>query len=214
MPEPVLCKICQKRRARRFCPAVGGDICTLCCGTEREVSLTCPLQCEYLQEAHKREKPLEIAEAQISNPDIRVTEEFVRDHEELLLFCIYSLVEAALRTPGANDSDIMEVLAALIQTHRTLDSGLVYETRPENTVALSIHRLFSHSLADYEKERSEREKLPELRNSAILAILVFLHRVGQQNMNGKPRGRLFLDLLRHMTPERGRVPEQTSGIII
>ena len=214
MPEPVLCKICQKRRGRRFCPAVNGDICSLCCGTEREVSLSCPLSCQYLQEAHKREKPVEIADGQLSNPHIRVTEEFVRDHEELLLFSIYSLVEAALRTPGANDSDVMAVLEALIQTHRTLESGLFYETRPESAVALSIHRLFSASLADYQKERREREKLPELRNSEILAILVFLHRIGQQNQNGKPRGRMFLDLLRHMTPERERVSEQTSSIII
>src|SRR3954447_4697992 len=214
MPEPVLCKICEKRRARRFCPAVNGEICSICCGTEREVSLSCPLSCQYLQEAHKREKPVEIAEGQISNPEIRVTEEFVRQHEELLLFSIYSLVEAALRTPGANDSDVMAVLEAAIQTHRTAESGLVYETRPENTVALSVHRLFTASLADYQKERNEREKLPELRNSEILAILVFLHRIGQQNQNGKPRGRLFLDLLRQMTPERERVPEQTSRIII
>jgi hypothetical protein len=214
MPEPVLCKICQKRRARRFCPAVNGDICTICCGTEREVSLTCPLDCQYLEEAHKREKPVAIPDGQISNPDVRVTEEFVRDHEELLLFSIYSLLESSLRTPGANDADVIAVLESLIQTHRTLDSGLVYETRPESTVALAIHRLFTASLADYQKERSEREKLPSLRNSEILAILVFLHRIGQQNQNGKPRGRMFLDLLRHMTPERERVPEQTSSIII
>jgi hypothetical protein len=214
MPEPVLCKICQTRRARRFCPAVNGDICTLCCGTEREVSLLCPLSCPYLQEAHKREKPVEIAIEQLSNPDIRVSEEFLRAHEELLLFSIYSLVEAALRTPGANDSDVMAVLEASIQTQRTLESGLVYETRPESTVALGIHRLFTASLADYQKERKERESLPDLRNSEILAILVFLHRLGQQNQNGKPRGRLFMDLLRHMTPERERVSEQTSSIII
>ncbi|HSU55465.1 MAG TPA: hypothetical protein VLT36_15525, partial [Candidatus Dormibacteraeota bacterium] len=105
MPELVLCKICQKRRARRFCPAVSGDICTICCGTEREVSLTCPLNCEYLEEAHKREKPIDVPHGQLSNSDIRVTEEFLREHEELLLFSIYSLLEAALRTPGANDSD-------------------------------------------------------------------------------------------------------------
>lgn len=214
MPELVLCKICQKRRARRFCPAVSGDICTICCGTEREVSLTCPLNCEYLEEAHKREKPVEVPDDQLSNPDIRVTEEFLREHEELLLFSIYSLLEAALRTPGANDSDVIAVLEALIQTHRTLESGLVYETRPENTVALNIHRLFTASLEDYQKERKERENLPELRLSEILTLLVFLHRLGQQNQNGKPRCRLFMDLLRRLTPDRGRVPEQNSSIII
>ena len=92
MPEAVLCKICGKRRARRACPAVHGDICTICCGSEREVSLSCPLECEWLQEAHRHEKPVPIAENQLANTDIVVSDEFIRDHEELLLFCIYSLV--------------------------------------------------------------------------------------------------------------------------
>ena len=50
------CAICQIRRPRRFCPGVRGDICSLCCGTEREVTVNCPLDCEYLQEARKHEK--------------------------------------------------------------------------------------------------------------------------------------------------------------
>jgi hypothetical protein len=215
MAEPVLCKICGKRRAKRACPAVHGDICPLCCGTEREVSLSCPLECEYLQEAHKREKPMDVAESELANPDIVVTEEFIRQHEELLLFTIYSLLEAALRTAGAIDSDVLEALGALIQTHRTLESGLVYETRAENALAASVQRLLAASLADYQKVREEREGLAAVRNSEILAILVFLQRVGQQNQNGRPRGRMYLDLLRHMTPpEAPRVEERPSGIIL
>ena len=52
------CALCETRRPRRFCPGVRGDICTLCCGSEREVSVACPLDCEYLREAHKHEKPV------------------------------------------------------------------------------------------------------------------------------------------------------------
>lgn len=215
MPEPILCKICGKRRAKRACPAVHGDICTLCCGTEREVSLTCPIECEYLQEAHKREKPVPLAENQVANADIQVTEEFIRDHEELLLFSIYSLVEAALRTPGAIDADVMAALEALIQTHRTLESGLVYETRSENALAAGLQRLFVNSLTEYQKVREEREGLASLRNAEVLAILVFLHRLGQLNQNGRPRGRMFIDLLRHMTPDSGpRVAESAPSIIL
>ena len=213
MPEPILCKICEKRRARRYCPAVQGDICPICCGTEREVSLSCPLECEYLREAHRHEKLLPISEKELSNPDIVVTEEFIRTHEELLLFCIYSLVQAALRTPGAIDADVMAALEALIQTRRTLDSGLVYETRPENSVAAAIQRAFTASLDDYQKLRVEREGLSAMRNSELLAIFVFLHRIGQQNRNGRPRGRMFLDLLRQMIPDAG-VEERAPSIIL
>jgi len=209
----VLCKICGKRRARRFCPAVNGDICAICCGTEREVSLSCPLSCEYLQEAHRHEKPLHVEEDQLSYPDVIVSEDLVRTHEELLLFCIYALVQAALRTSGAIDTDVMEALEALIQTHRTAESGLVYESRPENMVALGVQRSFMASLTDFEKLRAEREALSPVRNSDVLAILVFLHRIGQQNRNGRPRGRMFLDLLRQMTPEVS-VDERSPSIIL
>ena len=213
MAEPVLCKICGKRRAKRACPAVGGDICPLCCGEQREVSLSCPLTCEYLLEAHEHEKALPVPENEISNPDIRVDEQFVAEHEELLLFCIYSLLQAALRTPGAVDTDVLAALAALIQTQRTLESGLVYETRSDNALAAAVQRSFSASLTDYEKLRAERESVPALRSGDILKTLVFLHRVGQQNLNGRPKGRLFLGLLRQMTPDTP-VDERAPSIII
>jgi hypothetical protein len=213
MSNQVLCKICGKRRARRACPAVQGDICSICCGTEREVSLSCPLDCVYLQEAHQHERPVPIAPDQISYPEVPVTEEFVRDHEELLLFSVYSLVQAALHTPGAIDVDVLSALEALIQTQRTLQSGLVYETRAENTIAMAVQRAFSSSLADYQKVREEREGLSAFRSSDILSVLVFLHRLGQQNQNGRPRGRMYLDLLRQMTPDLG-VEERAPSIIL
>jgi len=215
MTQALLCKICEKRRAKRYCPAVQGDICALCCGTEREVSLSCPLDCEHLQDAHHHEKALPVPEELISNKDVLVNESFLADHEELLLFSIYALVQAAMRTSGALDADVMVALEALIQTHRTLESGLVYETRPENNVAAAIQRSFSASLDEYQKLRQEREGLMPVRNGDILKVLVFLHRIGQQNQNGRPRGRMYLDLLRHMTPEgQLGVEERAPSIII
>src|SRR5581483_1080795 len=203
MANQVLCKICGKRRARRACPAVQGDICTLCCGTEREVSLGCPLDCQYLRDAHQHEKPMPVTDGQISYPDVKVTEEFIHEHEELLLFSVYSLVQAALRTSGAIDSDVMAALEALIQTQRTLESGLVYETRAENTIAMAVQRAFSASLTDYQKLREEREGISAFRSSDVLSVLVFLHRLGRENQNGRPKGRMYLDLLRQMTPDVG-----------
>ena len=213
MLEVILCRICGKRRARRACPAVRGDICTICCGTEREVSLSCPLECEYLQEAHRRERPVPVPDRQLSNFDVPVSEEFLQTHEELVLFCVHSLVQAAVRTSGALDADVLAALEALIQTHRTLESGQIYETRAENTIAASVQRSFAASLADYQKLRAEREALSPVRNSEILKVLVFLHRLGQQNSNGRPRGRMYLDLLRQMTPEQ-RVDQLAPSIIL
>lgn len=211
--QPALCKICHSRRAKRACPAVGGDICTVCCGTEREVSLTCPLDCEYLREAHRHEKTVPVPETDLAYPEVTVTEEFVTTHQELVLFAVSALLEGAFRTPGAYDSDVLEALAGLVQTHRTLDSGLIYESYSPNPVAASIQRSFSSSLAEYENVRREREALSPLRNSDVVTTLVFLQRVGVRNLNGRPRGRMFMDLLRQMTPATP-APEPASRLII
>jgi hypothetical protein len=213
MPQPTLCKICEKRRARRFCPAVNGDICPICCGTHRETELTCPLQCEYLQEAHRREVPVPVPEDQIAGADLDITEDFLAGHEELVLFCVYSLLQAALHAPGAVDSDVLSALESLVQTQRTLQSGLVYQHVSENLIAAAIQRSFTSSLNEYRKLRTERESLPPLRDEEVLKTLVFLLRLGQGNRNGKPRGRMFLDLMQHLTPET-RMAESPSGLIL
>jgi hypothetical protein len=213
MPEPILCKICGQRRARRACPAVSGDICNICCGTEREVTLSCPLGCVYLVEGHRHEKSLPVDPKDVTHPEIEITEAFIRDHEELLLFAIYSMLNATLKTEGAVDTDVLQALDALIKTQLTAQSGLVYETRAENTIAAAIQRGFSASLVDYEKVRAERESLAPIKSSEIFKILVFLRRFGEQNLNGKPKGRMFLDILKHMTPEQ-RVDERAPSIIM
>lgn len=213
MPEPILCKRCGQRRARRACPALQADICSICCGTEREVSISCPLECEYLREAHQHEKALPLEAKDVIAPDVEISEEFIRDHEELLLFAMSSLFEAALRTPGAVDSDALEALDAVIKTQRTSESGLIYESHPENLVAAAVQRNFSESLAGYQKIRSEREVFSQLRSKEILGVLVFLRRFGQQNLNGRPRGRMFLGLLRQMLPEQ-RIDDRAPSIIL
>ena len=50
------CALCKLRKEKRFCPAVHDKICPVCCGQEREVSLDCPSECVYLQEARKHER--------------------------------------------------------------------------------------------------------------------------------------------------------------
>ena len=213
MAEAIICKLCNKRRARRYCIAVSGEICAICCGEQREVVLSCPLECIYLREARKHEEPLQIPAELISNPDVEVSEEFIRKHEELLLFSVYSLVQAALRTQSAVDTDALDALAALIQTRRTAQSGLVYETRAANTIAAAVQQKLSDSMKHYEKDREEREHLPQDSDRDILRILVFLHRIGQQNLNGRPKGRMFIDMLREMTPDTG-VDERAPSIIL
>src|ERR1700675_4281285 len=51
------CAICEIRKEKRFCPALHGRICPPCCGEQREVTLDCPSDCPYLQQARRHDKP-------------------------------------------------------------------------------------------------------------------------------------------------------------
>ena len=42
------CVYCHERKGKRPCPALGGVICSQCCGTYRVVSIACHSDCAYL----------------------------------------------------------------------------------------------------------------------------------------------------------------------
>jgi len=206
------CRLCDTRKPRRYCPGVSGDICSICCGDKREVTVDCPLDCQYLAEARLHEKLAEINPEEIPNRDIRVSEEFLRDHEPLLIFLGAKILEAVLATPGAVDSDVRDALESLIRTHRTLQSGLYYETKPSNLIAASIHEKVQEAIALLRKELSEKGA-PALRDAEVLGTLVFLQHVALSRNNGRPRGRALISYLYAHFPHEPRSQSETPSLI-
>jgi hypothetical protein len=206
------CRLCGVRKPRRFCPGLNADICSICCGDQREVTVDCPLDCQYLAEARLHEKLIEIIPEEVPNRDIRVSEEFLREHEPLLIFLGAKILEAALQTPGAVDSDVREALESMIRTHRTLQSGLYYETKPANLVAAGVQQKVQEGIEALRKELSEKAA-PALRDAEILGTLVFLQHLAIARNNGRPRGRAFGSYLFAHFPHRPHSsPEQPSLI--
>lgn len=190
------CAICETRRPRRFCPGVRGEICSLCCGTEREVSVSCPLDCEYLRDARKHDKPLEFDEAQLPNRDIQVTDRFLEEHEDLVMLLGSVVATGAFETDGAVDFDVREALDALVRTYRTLQSGVYYESRPANPLAAAIFRKVQIAMEEARRQETERLGMSKTRDADVLGALVFLQRLEYDRNNGRRRGRAFLDFLR------------------
>jgi hypothetical protein len=216
------CKICRERKPRRFCPGVHGDICSICCGQQREVTVDCPLDCEYLQESRQYERVPEPDPADFPNQDIRVSESFLRDHEPLLLFLASMTMRLSLDTPGAVDSDVREALDSLIRTYRTLQSGLVYESMPQNPIAAAIHERVQGAVADFRKRIADSGNATSIRDAEILGVFVFLQRLAIQHDNKRRKGRAFVDFLsRYFVPPQlahetapSQLDAPPSGLII
>lgn len=197
----VPCKICSKRRAKRYCPGTGGEICPVCCGTERENSIDCPPDCEHLVAARQHEQLAPMTPAEVPNQDIRISEDFVREHESLVVWLSLALARA-MEKERAVDFDAREALGAIIRTYRTRESGLIYETRPQNPYAAAIQAALQQSIEDLRKRLSEETGMQTLRDTEILGTLVFLERIELQHNNGRRRGRAFFDFLRGSFPEQ------------
>lgn len=210
------CAICETRRARRFCPGVRGDICSICCGTEREVTVDCPLDCPYLEEAYKHERPAPIDPAQVPNGDIPVSEEFLVSNQGLCMFMGQALRQGALETPGAADSDVREALDGLIRTYRTLQSGVYYESIPSNPLAAKVFRFTQEAVAEFRRQEHERTGMSKTRDSDVLGVLVFFQRVELDRNNGRQRGRAFIATLRefHSAVAAGGEDSAASTLIL
>jgi hypothetical protein len=124
------CAICEIRKEKRFCPAVHGRICPQCCGEQREVTLDCPSDCSYLQQARQHEKPRSADQFDPASLflHIEISEQFTYEREHLLMGLSYALNKAAQADRSLNDRDLITALSALCRScERRVNSGLHYE---------------------------------------------------------------------------------------
>lgn len=195
MADRLTCPLCETRKPKRACPGIGADICPQCCGKEREQTIHCPLDCIYLVEGRKHDRPV-FDPLDFPHKDIRVDEEFIEEHRELFTVVSLSVIKAAQETPGVVDNDMRDCLEAVIKTHLTLDSGIIYESRPSNMVAAAVQSKLTESIEEFKKFAYEKTGLHTVKDADLLKILVFLQRLELTSSNGRRYGRAFLWALR------------------
>lgn len=151
------CAICNNRKEKRFCPAIHGRICPQCCGEQREVTLDCPSECVYLQQARQHEKPRSIEQLDQSSlfPKIEIGQQFLYEQEHLILGLSYALAKSTQADRGIRDSDLISVLSTLARNYETLaGSGLHYETPVTNLA----HQAVASEVQKMVKEYREAEQ--------------------------------------------------------
>lgn len=118
---------------------------------------------------------------------------------------------AALDTPGTIDGDVREALEAVIRTLRTMDSGLYYESRPQNPLAASIYGKINEGVEKVRKRMAEQGA--RILNSELVAAFVFLQREALFRDNGRRKCRAFLDILHRMFPD-AKPADSASPLLI
>ena len=214
------CSICQTRKEKRFCPAVHGRICPQCCGEQREVTLDCPSECPYLQQAREHEKPrsLQAVDEDSLFPKVGVSEQFLYEQEHLILGLSFALARSARTDRAIRDSDLITALSSLARNYETLsNSGLHYEAPLANLAHQAIAAELQKMVKDYREAEQKHVGYSRLRDADVLRALVFLIRMGLTRTSGRPKSRVFVDFLFKQFPEQTSAiasPSQPSQIIL
>ncbi len=209
----MLCPICNRRKAERFCPAKGEKICAVCCGTEREVTIGCPVDCSYLIAAHRYElrqnKPLPVSE--VPFPDLEIPRDLIHLNRSLVSGLAFAILKCASENPSANDVDVIAALQALAEKFHTLGSGIYYEKPPAGGPPQAIYVALDKFIEDFKQQMAKQGGPTRLKDSDIFLFLVFLLRVGRQQTNGRPRSRAYLEFLRGQFPKTVAAPPEPEA---
>src|SRR5215475_4306057 len=206
------CPLCSERAGKRYCPAKDQRICTVCCGTKREVEIDCPSSCTYLKasRSYESEKPIpdpEVA-ARVRQLDARFLEQF---HPVLDLLTL-AIAEERQSSAWLVDNDVIEVLEALKKTLHTLSSGIYYESLPEGPVRQSLFRRLKE-IFDQLMEvdpTAERRVLKVSEASDMIDCMII---VALANSSVRPKSRRYLDWVAERFEDRMK-PRQSTGLII
>lgn len=214
------CSICEQRKEKRFCPAVHGRICAQCCGEQREVTLDCPSDCVYLQQAREHERPRRLQDLDQSALFLAVelSDQFLYEREHLIAGMSYALAKNARADRTLTDSDLISVLTALARTYETLaNSGLHYESPITSVSQQSVAADVQKMVKEYGEAEQKHFGYVRLRDADVLRALVFLVRNAHARTSGRPKSRAFVDFLFTQFPEKQSAiatPEEAGSRII
>jgi hypothetical protein len=218
--HPVSCAICEKRKEKRFCPAVHRRICPQCCGEQREVTLDCPTDCVYLQQAREHEKPRPIQDLDQASLflQVEVTDQFLYEREQLIMGLSYALAKSARADRSLADRDLIAALTSLTKSYETLvNSGLHYELPVAGIGQQAIADEVQKLIKEYREAEQKHMGYVRLRDSEVLRALVFLVRMAHGRTSGRPKSRAFIDFLFAQFPEKDAslvVPQEAQSSII
>jgi hypothetical protein len=113
------CSYCHQRKGKRPCPALGGVICSLCCGEHRLTRISCPTDCTYLDTGSDyQQKRLGPQFASVRRDFYQELDQ-LGGHKAVALFNLIEVITFGY-FEGRRDGQDVEVVTALQTLRRSL----------------------------------------------------------------------------------------------
>jgi hypothetical protein len=143
------CPRCNQRKAKRHCPALGQDICTVCCATQRLVEIACPPDCVHLASA--RQHPNSSNRRQQAS-DVALLMSSIQQltERQYQLFFLFQGTVARTQPDGLArliDADVAEASRVVAKGLETAAKGVIYEEQAQGPNARKLVEGFKQLLA-------------------------------------------------------------------
>ena len=133
----MLCPVCHQRKAKRACPALGKQICAVCCGTKRVVEIHCPQDCGYLSTSRSHPPAVIQRQRELDRAMLLPLLQGLSERQAQL-FLMLGAVTSRHQSDALHklvDDDIAQAAGALASTLETAAKGIVYEHQPASLIA-------------------------------------------------------------------------------
>ncbi len=165
------CSYCHQRKGKRPCPALGGLICSLCCGEHRLVRVSCPSDCSYLDTGS------EYQQKRLADQFMPARREWYRELSELgggKAVALFNLIEVVTFSyfEGRRDGQDAEVVAAIQALRRTL-SPLHVPTAPMPVFAEHLKNEYETFKKQNSEQIADSSTAPEVLDRAIRFVSQF-----------------------------------------
>ena len=203
------CPLCQKRPAKRACPALRQDICAVCCATKRLVEIQCTEDCRYLEAGQRH--PAAVVKRQIDRDVTQLMATVGRiSEQQLQLFFLLQSMVLSYKPEGLArlvDSDVALAAGALAGSLETASKGVIFEEATASVVAEGLRRALKPVIEEVTKNggtRAERE---------VALVLRAMERGAKHGGGHIPEGETaYLDLVTRVFmqqgPQAAKAPEK------
>ena len=210
------CPSCSQRRGRRACPALGEQICALCCGTKRLVEIQCPPDCSYLKSAELH-PPAAVQRQQ--EQDLRflwpILQGLTDSQHQLLLIVQTFLRDGAPGRASRTDEEVAQAAATLAGTYETASRGIIYEHQAQSLPAQEL-------VTDLKTLIQAQETGATFRDTDVATVMRRVETAAKRARESlaplEHDGTAYLELLRRLLKPRGTPAEPVdpgpSGLIL
>jgi hypothetical protein len=165
------CVYCRSRKGKRACPALGGSICSQCCGEHRTVRIACPADCVYL------DSNSEYQQKRIGDRFALARRDFYKELFDLggeKAAALFNLIEVVSFSyfQGRRDGQDAEVIAAIQALRRTL-SPLHIPAAPLPVFAEHLRKEYEGFAKQQPKEAIDQQMAPDVLDRALKFVTEF-----------------------------------------